>query len=282
MDNKVTLLRQQVAAAEILLRNLKSQLKEAEERAASGQGPGTGANGQQDTNDRQTADHGGNIEQGLPGSESQTGSNIEAEYNTLRDFQVGEIGESDDDAFGESEIPSAFQLPAIDVGSIYPSLSDVKNAVTSHAISQGWTCGVNKRDKTRIVLRCRTGTDCPFHLRAEQYETGARICSLKAEHKCSFQPDQSHIRRSHASSLKFLQQQLPKFMTVDGNTTVKDISDAIFQRFGTRVDLKQCRKLMVAPRRKRTPSVGKCSSCGGLGHNRMTCGKHVEQQIPSR
>ena len=291
MDDQIKLLRQQVAAAEFLLRNLRAQLREAEERAASRQNGVENSIEEVGPSNVRTADRGGNIEEHLPNlgpahdRNSNTGgetvSNLSQAGGADDEHGVSVLG--DDDVTGEdNELEPVIQLPSIDVGTMYPTLEDVKNAVTGHAISQGWTCGVHKRDKTRILLRCRTGTHCPFHLRAEQYAEGARICALKPEHNCSFKPDQSHVPRSHASSLRFLRQELPNFMTIDVNTRPQEISDAIFQRFGTRVSIKQCRQLKVAPKRKRAPSIATCSTCGAVGHNRKTCGRVTEhQQTPS-
>jgi hypothetical protein len=276
MDDQVKSLRQQVAAAEFLLHSLQAQLKEAEAKAvgqsseASGSArrlsvanttPVTGAGGNEGTN--------GNIHPDLADDGLDAGGGADD----------GENGtEGDDDAPGETINDSAqvFQLPSLEVGITYPSLEDVKRAAIAHAISQGWTCGVDKRDRTRLLLKCRSDPSCPFHLRAEQYEDGARIASYKPDHSCNFQPDQSHVSRSHATQLKFLREQLPTFMDVTENTTAQEISDAIFERFGTRVSLKQCRSLRTAPKRKRKPSIGTCSTCGAIGHNKKTCGRVTE------
>ena len=279
-QKEVTLLRQQVNAADFLLRSLKTQLKEAEQRAASQQQNSTG-NIQEGPGRRALHDapQGGNVEHRV----FHLAANVDG--NAGLDFETGdgdreESGGSDDD----DDIPSedlvdsstSFTLPSLGVGNIYPSLEDVKSAVVAHAISQGWTAKVDKRDKTRLVMKCRTGNDCPFHLRAEQYANGARIAAYKGEHSCEFQPDQSHIPRAHAASVKFLRQELPNFMTIDAGTTAKDIADAIYQRFGTRVSPKQCRTLRPGPRRKRLNTPGTCGSCGAIGHNRKTCGRSEE------
>jgi hypothetical protein len=289
MDEKLKTLRQQVAAAEFLLRNLQQQLLEAEEQAAKQRGES-----RPDSQRDATSSH---IRPGVP-----SGNNLEGQGSRLSVTAAGEeaqpqpeaksnphagagdhgiVEDENEDAPGEAdtEVPPAFQLPSIEVGAIYPSLEDIKKAVTAHAISQGWTSRVYKRDRTRLLMRCRTSDDCPFHLRAEQYTRGAKICALKPEHSCNFQADQGHVIRSHAANLKFLRQELPTFMTVTDKTTAKEISEAIFNRFGTRVSTKQCRHLKVTPKRKRTITIGTCSTCGGAGHNRLTCGRDVEQAL---
>ena len=276
MDEQVKLLRQQVAAAEFLVHNLKAQLRAAEQQVVDANNPPQESSG----GNVRELDRGGNEEQYLLNPETaQEDDQLQGETisSVLANLAGGES--EDDTPIGDTTgTVTDFDLPSIDIGTTYPSLEDVKQATTAHAISQGWTCGVHKRDKTRILLRCRTGPDCPFHLRAEQYMEGAKICALKPDHNCNFQPDQGHIPRSHLSRMKFLRQQLPTIMTLDAGTTAKEISEAIFQRFGTRVSVKQCQNLKPGPKRKRTPSQGTCSRCGETGHNRITCGRDTEQQ----
>ena len=289
MDEKLKILRQEVAAAEFLLRNLKQQLREAEEQAIGAQSL--------DNNVRipRPDPSLSSVRPGVPGGNTDgPAPNPRAPDEEARPHREATStphaasgdhefeGDESDDAPGEedADINNAadFQLPTIEVGAMYPNLEEVKKAVTAHAISQGWTSRVYKRDRTRLLMRCRTGADCPFHLRAEQYENGAKVCALKPDHNCSFQPDQSHVIRAHATSLKFLRRELPTIMTVTEKTTAREISDAIFQRFGTRVSAKQCRHLKMTPKRKRTQTLGTCGICGGTGHNRLTCGRDMEQQ----
>jgi hypothetical protein len=275
MDEQIKSLRQQVAAAEFLLHSLQTQLKEAEERVAANAQQQQRANNvgsaprHSGANNIPASRRGGNEGE----SALDPGLTLYEQPVSRTDVHgvIGAAGEGeeaspdvDDDAPGENIDDSAqvFQLPSLEIGLTYSSLEDVKRAAIAHAISQGWTCGVDKRDKTRLLLKCRSAAACPFHLRAEQYENGARIASYKPEHSCEFKPDQSHIPRGHATSVRFLREQLPTFMTVDENTTAQEISDAIFHRFGTRVSLKQCRSLRTAPKRKRKPSLGTCGTCG--------------------
>lgn len=283
MDEKVKILRQEVAAAEFLLRNLQQQLLEAEEQAVNQRleetqrnaTPGHGRAGVPHSN----LDGHGSQRVTAPDEEARPQSQaLSSPYTGAGDH---EGGEDENDAPGEDDTDLAddIQLPTLEVGATYPSLEEVKKAVTAHAISQGWTSRVYKRDRTRLLMRCRTGADCPFHLRAEQYPSGAKICALKPEHNHSFQADQAHVIRSHAANLKFLREQLPTFLAVTEKTTAREISDAIFQRFGTRVSTKQCRHLKAAPKRKRTNTPGTCTMCGLTGHNRMTCGRDMEQQL---
>lgn len=292
MDEKLKVLRQEVAAAEFLLRNLKAQLREAEEQAVTAQrsdGRPDSRNNPSSSNGRARVP-GSNADKHGPHPRGAPDGEIVLQHELSPPPHPGAGGDDHDDDFEDDGIEDApgeddadttsdFQLPTIEIGALYPSLEEVKKAVTAHAISQGWTCRVYKRDRTRLLMRCRTGADCPFHLRAEQYMNGAKICALKAEHNCNFHPDQSHVIRSHATNLKFLRQELPTFMAVTEKTTAKEISAAIFQRFGTRVSTKQCRHLKATPKRKRTHTIATCSTCGGTGHNRLTCGREVEQPL---
>lgn len=290
MDEKLKILRQEVAAAEFLLRNLKAQLREAEEQAVGAQSLNNHAKVTRPnpslSSNRPGVPGGINIEglapnsRGAPDEEVRPQRDATSTPHAAAGDQEVE-GDEDEDAPGEedADINAAdFQLPSIEVGAAYPTLEEVKKAVTAHAISQGWTSRVYKRDRTRLLMRCRTGADCPFHLRAEQYESGAKVCALKPDHNCNFRPDQSHVIRAHATNLRFLRRELPTFLTVTEKTTAREISDAIFQRFGTRVSAKQCRHLKTTPKRRRTQTLGTCSVCGGTGHNRLTCGRDMEQQ----
>ena len=282
MDDQITSLRQQVKAADFLLRNLKAQLQEAEKQRASNSTDNSNEQGGSHSSRRAAARTCGNIDTHPPGSRSDN-DDINRHHDqheasnqvqsAIEDDDVALDQDADFEAISNNNLDPSFTLPSIDAGTLYPSLEHVKTAVIAHAVSQGWTCRVYKRDRTRILLRCRTDVNCPFHLRAEQYRDGAKICASKLEHKCSFQPDQSHISRSHVSSLKFLRQELPNVMDLTPSTTSQEISDVVFQRFGTRINVKQCRELRPGPRRKRTPAVATCGLCGAVGHNRKTCGR---------
>ncbi|KAK5165950.1 uncharacterized protein LTR77_008874 [Saxophila tyrrhenica] len=257
MADKVSALRLQVNAAEFLLKSLQDQLKEAERQASllqennnlagnalpqAGNGfippPTSGTGGDESTHRRSNVNHlpEGPSEDGAGGNTNvnvePTGQTALQDDNALNDDE--DAPHEDDDLFGLDDPTQEHRLPTLEVGTIYPSLESIKQAAVAHAISQGWTCGVDKRDRSRLLLKCRSDPSCPFHLRAEQYEDAARICSYKPEHSCNFQPDQSHVPRGHATHLRFLREQLPSFMTVDESTTAREVSDAIFQRFGTR------------------------------------------------
>jgi hypothetical protein len=275
MADRVEALRLQVSAAEFLLRSLQAQLRKAEEEVAVSQ-QGNGVQGQVAGSNNITPDTGGNEgthDTGL----NVVGESVLPQANGFpEDIDITDAGASEDeDAPNEpvDDSPQAFQLPPLEVGTMYPNLEEVKKATIAYAISQGWTCGVDKRDKTRLLLKCRTSPACPFFLRAEQYADAARIASYRPGHTCTFQPDQSHVPRAHTTQLRFMREQLPNFLTVTGSTTPQEICEAIYQRFGTRVSLKQCRSLCIGPKRYRTPSLGTCSVCGQVGHNKKTCSR---------
>lgn len=284
MSDKIEALRLQVHAAEFLLRSLQEQLKDAEQQATLQQQH----DGEESGIALRDAEH--HLTTASGGNGRAIGTRLDINDDTAIEdaaFDGGDEGPSDfdnedapteEDAPGESVDDAApdLQLPPLEVGTMYPSLEEVKKATVAHAISQGWTCGVDKRDRTRLILKCRSDPACPFHLRAEQYETAARVVGYKPQHTCTFHTDQSHVPRGHVTKLKFLREQLPNFMTLNEKTTAQEICDAIYQRFGTRVSLKQCRGLQVGPRRKRAPAFAMCSTCGEIGHNKRSCGRVAE------
>lgn len=290
MDARINVLREQVAAARFLLNSLQSQLHEAENEAAARR---IQSNNIQQTNRNQIAttqeltgsaltnQHDGNpaVARSLHDHTEYVGPSLEDQSNILDQGNLTFINDDEEnDALGETILTqtSTFDLPSLEIGHIYPSLESVKAAARAHAVTQGWTCGVQKRDKTRILLKCRSDISCPFFVRAEVCENGARIVSYRPKHSCTFQIDQSHIPRGHAASLEYMRDQLPTFMEVTAETSAKEIGDAIFERFGTRVSVKQCQKLRSGPKRKRKPTMATCGRCGGVGHNVKTCGRTME------
>lgn len=172
----------------------------------------------------------------------------------------------------EYPVPPGTALPDISVKRIFPDLSSVKGAVEAYALAQGWTAATKKRDRLRICMGCRSVPNCPFHVRAETCAEGARISACKLLHTC-----QAAVlgggptpKRQQISRLKFLREEVPKLIELTPTTPTKDIQEAVFLRFGTRISLAQCSKLKGPTRHKRPAAQG-CSRCGVQGHNKQTC-----------
>ncbi|KAK6391906.1 hypothetical protein LTR65_004030 [Meristemomyces frigidus] len=103
----------------------------------------------------------------------------------------------------------------------------------------------------------------------EKCVEGVRIATSKLGHTCS---GSIHAppKRHHTSRLRFLREEVPKLMDLTRETSTKDIQEAVFLRFGTRISLAQCSKVK-GPIRQRKPAFQGCGNCGEAGHNRQTC-----------
>ncbi|KAK6419673.1 hypothetical protein LTR81_007221 [Elasticomyces elasticus] len=279
---EINSLRQQLSAAQFLVNTLHAQLQRAEDQYALSQQyhthqlPSNAASPQRgDTRDR-------DIDPRLQNDERTLNDLLRD--NPQRE-SVGHTGDLDDEDFNihdegddsptehvdaaEYPVPDGISLPDFTVRTIFPSLADVKTAAEAHALAQGWTVATKKRDRTRIMLGCRKTADCHYHVRAEVCTNGARISAYKPTHTCINVPD-AVPKRHQVSSLRFLKEEVPKLMEFDPTTPSRDIQEAVFQRFGTRVPLGQCIKLKGRSRVKKAYVQG-CSKCGVKGHNKLTC-----------
>ncbi|KAF2764868.1 hypothetical protein EJ03DRAFT_13922 [Teratosphaeria nubilosa] len=181
----------------------------------------------------------------------------------------------------EYPIPDGLTLPNVSVQTIFPDLGTVKAAIEAYALAQGWTPATKKRDRLRICMGCRTAPNCTFHVRAETCVEGARISASKMAHTCQTAIAGGDVpKRHHVASLRFLRQEVPKFMEITKATPTKDIQDAVLARFGTKISLAQCSKLRGRIREKKSSQQG-CSKCGGHGHNKLTCPTAVRKSLGS-
>jgi hypothetical protein len=307
--DEITSLRAQLSAAEFLVNSLRAQLLRAEEQYAATRQfhrhhiprgsteihaiPGSAqqqARGDGDVTDQAAR---GDLEQQLQRAfEAETprhppGHHDDQPYGGADDGYLpdatpngngdntggAENSDSEEEAPEPAEypIPEGMTLPDVSVKRIFPDLSAVKSAVEAYALCQGWTPATKKRDRLRICMGCRTTRTCPFHVRAETCAEGARISSSKLLHTCQNVVHGGGVqKRHHVASLRFLREEVPRFMEVTPATPTKDIQEAIYARFGTRVSIGQCAKLRGRVRTKKPATQG-CSRCGVQGHNKLTC-----------
>ncbi|KAI7481968.1 hypothetical protein KC351_g6069 [Hortaea werneckii] len=252
-------LRQQLAAAECLVDNLRTKLRQAEDQYAAAQqfhdqhlpqchNPATALQ-QASVVASETPPRAVDLDPRL--GPNQLGTN---DRTPTAD---GEQPEDDDDSLPRSTEPLEFplpegtSLPSLELKTFFPSLSAVKEAVEAYALAQGWTPHTKKRDRVRICMGCRAIKGCPYHVRAESCLEGARISSSKLAHTCG---GNVNVKRHQTSRLTFLKEEVPKFMEITPQTTAKHIQEAVFQRFGTRISLAQCTKLKGRTRSRIHPS----------------------------
>jgi hypothetical protein len=288
MMDEIASLRAQLSAAEFLCHTLRDKLIKAEEQYAAAQqyhnhripanpyvqhanaahAPGTALEPSIRGGVDGAAQYGSGNDDVASGASINQPTGHETGEQIDENLVPAEDG-GDEVVPAEYPVPTGTELPVLSVKTVYPSLGAVKDAVTVHALAQGWTVTTKKRDRIRIVMGCRQRVDCIYHLRAESCAGGARISSYKPAHTCHG-ADDSHVTRHPVSHLSFLRQEVPKLLVLDKGTTTEAIQEAVFQRFGTRISKAQCAKLKGPSRQKRF-AVQACGHCGVVGHNKLTC-----------
>ena len=168
-------------------------------------------------------------------------------------------------------------MPPIVQGQIFPTLLLFKNALRDWAIERNWTPHILDSDSHRVRAGCRSSPDCPFRIRANySVKRGdAKVTTCDDNHTCG--PFRAHddlgkphqdIKRAETGKLKFLLDAVPKLMLVTLDTNIQEIIDAVAQRYGQKIPLRQAQKVKSAL----TDRVkGPCRHCHQLGHTRRHC-----------
>ena len=283
--DEINSLRQQLGAAQFLANSLRTQLQRAEEAHAAAQpvqsrrAPrslpqgGTLHNAPNGNIDPELARRQGTLSNDGTNSNAMETAHVGHHGPRQNSNRAGQETESDTPPVAESgeyPVPEGMTLPSLTLKTIYPSLADVKLAVEAHAMAQGWTVSVKKRDRLRILTGCRKTPLCTYHARAETCAAGARISAYNPIHTCLNAPIPEVAKRQKISKLNFLREEVPKLMHIDQTTKPRNIQEMVFQHFGKRPTLAQCGKLKV-PKRTKRPQVQTCSQCGVVGHNKLTC-----------
>ena len=169
-------------------------------------------------------------------------------------------------------IPLFLDMAAIEQDQRFDSLSDFKKALRDWAIERGFTPAIHDSDTRRVRAGCRSGPDCPFRIRANYLEKRGhvRVTTCDDVHTCaasSGQPANQEIKRAETSRLAFLLDAVPKLISVDGDTTTKTIIDAIEEKYGQEIALRQAQKVKhtLAPR----PRL--CKHCESTTHTSGRC-----------
>lgn len=168
-------------------------------------------------------------------------------------------------------------MPPIVQGQIFPTLLDFKNALRDWAIERNWTPHILDSDSHRVRAGCRSSPDCPFRVRANySVKRGdAKVTTCDDNHTCEpFRADSDlgkphqDIKRAETGKLKFLLEAVPKLMVITLDTNIQEIIDAVAQKYGQKIPLRQAQKVKSAL----TDRVkGPCRHCHQLGHTRRHC-----------
>lgn len=115
---------------------------------------------------------------------------------------------------------------------------------------------------------CRSAPNCPFKIRINYNEKRgeARVATCETNHSHPIGENVSQgIKRPETARLKFLCGVVPTLITVTVNTTVRQICEAVFKRYGQAISQRQGQKL------KRLLVKKPCRHCEQRGHSGKHC-----------
>jgi flagellar biosynthesis GTPase FlhF len=95
------------------------------------------------------------------------------------------------------------------------------------------------------------------------------VTVIKDEHTCNPEDfDPTAAKRTELTKLTFLREAVPKLMIVDYATTPQEIIEAIKQRYGQEIPIRQAQKVkaVLCPKDKHG-----CKFCGGPAHRSRRC-----------
>ncbi len=164
-------------------------------------------------------------------------------------------------------------MAAIAEGQVFPSLLAFKKALHEWAIDRNFTPHILDSDCHRVRAGCRSSPDCPFRVRCNFSEKrgNARVTTCEDIHNCvstSEHKVSQTIKRPEAGKLKFLIEAVPKLLKVPEELTVELITQAVEQRYGQKLPLRQAQRVKRALGAK---PKGPCRQCRQMGHSRKTC-----------
>lgn len=164
-------------------------------------------------------------------------------------------------------------MAAIAEGQVFPSLVAFKKALHEWAIDRNFTPHILDSDCHRVRAGCRSSPDCPFRVRCNFSEKrgNARVTTCEDIHNCvstSEHKVSQTIKRPEAGKLKFLIEAVPKLLKVPEQLTVELITQAVEQRYGQRLPLRQAQRVKRALGAR---PKGPCRQCRHMGHSRKSC-----------
>ncbi|KAL9038994.1 MAG: hypothetical protein Q9180_002796 [Flavoplaca navasiana] len=141
-------------------------------------------------------------------------------------------------------------MPPITTNQTFPSLLAFKAALRDWAIERNFTPHILDSDSHRVRAGCRTSPNCPFRIRCNWNEKRgtAKVTTCEDVHTCLSSTTQAlahqhqDIKRAETGRLKFLLEIVPQLLDVTVTTTTSAIIDAVEQRYGQRIPLRQAQK----------------------------------------
>ncbi|KAI4252782.1 MAG: hypothetical protein L6R42_007843 [Xanthoria sp. 1 TBL-2021] len=174
-------------------------------------------------------------------------------------------------------------MPPITTDQTFPSLLAFKAALRDWAIERNFTPHILDSDSHRVRAGCRTSPNCPFRIRCNWNEkrATARVTTCEDVHTCLSSTTQAlahqhqDIKRAETGRLKFLLEVVPQLLDVTVTTTTSAIIDAVEQRYGQRIPLRQAQKV----KREMAGRIhGPCRYCHRGGHSKRNCPMRKERE----
>ncbi|KAI4270774.1 MAG: hypothetical protein LQ337_006473 [Flavoplaca oasis] len=174
-------------------------------------------------------------------------------------------------------------MAPITTNQTFPSLLAFKAALRDWAIERNFTPHILDSDSHRVRAGCRTSPNCPFRIRCNWNEKRgtAKVTTCEDVHTClssttqALEHQHQDIKRAETGRLKFLLEIVPQLLDVTVTTTTSAIIDAVEQRYGQRIPLRQAQKV----KREIAGRIhGPCRYCNRGGHSRRNCPIRKERE----
>ena len=159
-------------------------------------------------------------------------------------------------------------MPAIVENQEFPSLLAFKDALRTWAVEQNFTPHILDSDKQRVRAGCRSAPNCQFRIRVNfnAKDGVARVTTCEPDHCHPLGEGVSqNIKRAETARLKFLVPAVQELISVNVNTTTRQIAAAIEQKYSQQISFRQAQKV------KRAIVKRPCRHCRVYGHSGKHC-----------
>ncbi|KAI9732813.1 MAG: hypothetical protein M1834_003751 [Cirrosporium novae-zelandiae] len=134
-------------------------------------------------------------------------------------------------------------MPPIKEGDTFSSIQAFKDALIQWSIEADFVPLAKESRPKKVRYGCRASNDCPFVVNATWRPSKqiAIVTRLQADHTCTGSAD---VKKQPMSSLKWLTNHVPLLLpVVDEDTSTKEIQTKVHEKYGVKVDLRQCQRV---------------------------------------
>jgi hypothetical protein len=116
---------------------------------------------------------------------------------------------------------------ALSLKQSFETFSDFKVQIHQWAVADNFVIKIEKSDRSRCVVKCRSAADCPFHVRAawKREEERVIITALNPTHTTCL--GAAPASRASSSQFVYLREAVPKILTITKKTKPKEIQLAM-------------------------------------------------------